>query len=181
MGWFSKSTAASSVELPQQDTTTTQPSLAKDGSSDSTLSQEPTVSTPSAPASASTTSTAGAEAYKAQDHTQTQAQLALPRYSEEIMEFEEYKSSDDILDRYKVSDALNQLAICSSLGANVRNYYRYGTYRSCTDKYDHVKFCLSVKTKSSQVAQVMIQKREAEIRAKKRSLPSSEDVWTART
>ncbi|KAG0011156.1 hypothetical protein BGZ80_000884 [Entomortierella chlamydospora] len=180
MGWFSKSTADSSVE-PQQDTTTTQPSLAKDGSSDSTLAQEPTVSTPSTPASASTTSTAGAEAYKAQEHTHIQEQRVLPRYSEELMEFEEYKPSDDIFDRYKVSDALNQLAICSSLGANVRNYYRYGTYRSCTDKYDHLKFCFSIKTKSSQVAQVMIQKREAEIRAKKRGLPNSEDVWTVRT
>jgi hypothetical protein len=68
-----------------------------------------------------------------------------------------------------------------ALGSNIRNYYRYGTYRNCNDKYEHFKFCLSIKTKSSQVAQVMIQKHDAEMRAKKRSEANSEDVWTART
>ncbi|KAF9348855.1 hypothetical protein BGX26_012759 [Mortierella sp. AD094] len=181
MGWFSKSSTAPSVASPQQDTETTQPSLAKDGSLDSTLAQEPTASTPTTPASASATSTAGVEAHKAQEHTHTQEQQAYPTYSAELTEFDEYKPSDDIFERFKVSDAMNQLAACSSLGANIRNYYRYGTYRDCADKYDHLKFCLSIKTKTSQVAQVMIQKRDAEIRAKKKSLPNSEDVWAVRT
>ena len=68
-----------------------------------------------------------------------------------------------------------------ALGSNIRNYYRYGTFKDCAARYDHLKFCFAIKTKSSQVAQVMIQKRDAELRAKKRSMPNSEDVWTART
>ncbi|KAF9944040.1 hypothetical protein BGZ70_005107 [Mortierella alpina] len=97
------------------------------------------------------------------------------------MEFDEYKTPDDIYARFKVADAMNELAACSSLGSNIRNYYRYGTFKDCAARYDHLKFCLAIKTKSSQVAQVMIQKRDAELRAKKRSMPNSEDVWTART
>lgn len=68
-----------------------------------------------------------------------------------------------------------------ALGSNIRNYYRYGTFKDCASRYDHLKFCLSIKTKSSQVAQVMIQKRDADLRAQKKRQPNSEDVWTARS
>ncbi|KAF9115221.1 hypothetical protein BGX27_008586 [Mortierella sp. AM989] len=179
MGWFSRSTAAPSVESPQrQDESTTQPSLAKNGLAESTSVQEPSVSTPITPAPASAPSAAGTETHEEQTHTHTQAKAP---FLVDAVEFKEYQTSDDIFDRFKVSDAMNELAACSSLGSNVRNYYRYGTYKDCAGRYDHLKFCLSIKTKSSQVAQVMIQKRDAELRAKKKGLPSSEDVWTART
>ncbi|KAF9197716.1 hypothetical protein BGZ49_001733 [Haplosporangium sp. Z 27] len=164
MGWF-KSTPSPSVE--QKDTATTQPPLTKDESKESTLTQEATPSTPTTQTNTHT---------QTQEQTQEQAHTSLP---EEYLTFDEYKEPEDPFERFKVSDAMNQLAACSC--ANIRNYYRYGTYRNCADKYDHMKFCLSIKTKSSQVAQVMIQKRDAEIRAKKSALPNSEDVWSART
>ncbi|KAF9977433.1 hypothetical protein BGZ73_006060 [Actinomortierella ambigua] len=94
--------------------------------------------------------------------------------------FDEYKPVDDVMEKYKVGDAMNHLFACSSLGSNIRNYYRFGTFRDCSDKYDHLKFCMSLKTKTDQVAQIMIQKREAQLRAAKAAQPNSEDVWSVR-
>ncbi|KAF9166573.1 hypothetical protein DFQ26_007494 [Actinomortierella ambigua] len=102
------------------------------------------------------------------------------RMQKDLYIFDEYKPSEDMMEKYKVSDAINELFACSSLGSNIRNYYRYGTFRNCTDKYEKVKFCMSLKTNTDQVAQIMIQKREAELRAAKAAQPNSEDVWTVR-
>ncbi|KAI7825093.1 hypothetical protein BC939DRAFT_129914 [Gamsiella multidivaricata] len=206
MGWFSRST----VPVQQQENTSaSQPSLVKGESSASPTAAAtapptpvpvPALSAPVSEAAAAAVATATdpqihIQQTQAQAQTQPEVQgnspaeyapealATAPRHSlpAQVMEFDEYKASDDIFDRFKVSDAMNQLAACSSLGSNIRNYYRYGTYKDCADRYDHLKFCLSIKTKSSQVAQVMIQKRDAELRAKKRAMPNSEDVWIART
>ncbi|KAG9321010.1 hypothetical protein KVV02_003019 [Mortierella alpina] len=175
MGWFSKSTVApvdqdsapaSEKNVPVVKEESSQPAL-------STPSSDPTAQPQPQP--------------QAQSQTQPQRQpepvvvAVHPSAASDTMEFNEYKTPDDIYARFKVSDAMNELAACSSLGSNIRNYYRYGTFKDCAARYDHLKFCLAIKTKSSQVAQVMIQKRDAELRAKKRSMPNSEDVWTART
>ncbi|KAF9571401.1 hypothetical protein EC968_000667 [Mortierella alpina] len=172
MGWFSKSTAAPvdqdsapasarNVSLVQEESS--QPT-SPTSSSDPKAQPQPQAQSPTQPQSSP------------EPEVAVQASPAT-----DIMEFNEYNTPDDIYARFKVSDAMNELAACSSLGSNIRNYYRYGTFKDCAARYDHLKFCLAIKTKSSQVAQVMIQKRDAELRAKKRSMPNSEDVWTART
>ncbi|KAF9123883.1 hypothetical protein BGW39_008617 [Mortierella sp. 14UC] len=170
MGWFSKSSTSTPVEHPKQEDTTpaaaaTPSQAAPSGDAIPTTApaaaaaaEEPVVETPSTPA------------------VSPQVGAVAP-----IIEFDEYKQPDDIFARFRVSDAMNELAACSSLGSNIRNYYRYGTFKDCAARYDHLKFCLSIKTKSSQVAQVMIQKRDADLRAHKKRLPNSEDVWTLRS
>ncbi|KAK5815777.1 hypothetical protein F5H01DRAFT_194886 [Linnemannia elongata] len=157
MGWFSKSSSTTPVEHPKQEDTT------------------PAAATPAA----ATTSTTTAE----EPVAEVKAAPAAPVVAAHLpaMEFDEYKQPDDIYARFQVSDAMNELAACSSLGSNIRNYYRYGTFKDCAARYDHLKFCLSIKTKSSQVAQVMIQKRDADLRAHKKSQPNSEDVWSLRS
>ncbi|OAQ36342.1 hypothetical protein K457DRAFT_12838 [Linnemannia elongata AG-77] len=157
MGWFSKSSSTTPVEHPKQEDTT------------------PAAATPAA----ATTSTTTAE----EPVAEVKAAPAAPVVAAYLpaMEFDEYKQPDDIYARFQVSDAMNELAACSSLGSNIRNYYRYGTFKDCAARYDHLKFCLSIKTKSSQVAQVMIQKRDADLRAHKKSQPNSEDVWSLRS
>ncbi|KAF9153836.1 hypothetical protein BG015_002504 [Linnemannia schmuckeri] len=160
MGWFSKSsTLTTPVEHPKQE----------DTAAASVPSQAP-------PAAAATATTAGTQ----EPVAVAEPALAVPIVAAPlpVMEFDEYKQPDDIYARFQVSDAMNELAACSSLGSNIRNYYRYGTFKDCAARYDHLKFCLSIKTKSSQVAQVMIQKRDADLRAHKKSQPNSEDVWT---
>ncbi|KAF9431053.1 hypothetical protein BGZ76_000592 [Entomortierella beljakovae] len=177
MGWFSRSATAPTNEPPkQQDNSNVQPSVEKDESQKPDSNQEPKVNLDTA-----STPVPGSESPEHQNTQPNGYKYDLSQFPAEVLEFNEYNTTDDVFDRYKVSDAMNHLAACSSLGSNIRNYYRYGKYKNCEDRYDHLKFCLSIKTKSSQVAQVMIQKYEAEQRAKKRSLPSSEDVWTVRT
>ncbi|KAF9096002.1 hypothetical protein BGX29_008776 [Mortierella sp. GBA35] len=174
MGWFSKSSTTTPVEHPKQEDTTAAsvppPPSPQVPSGDSIPT--PTVET-------NTATTEATEAAPVEPVTATAA-AAVPQNAY-LMEFDEYKKPDDIFARFQVSDAMNELAACSSLGANIRNYYRYGTFKDCAARYDHLKFCLSIKTKSSQVAQVMIQKRDADIRAAKKKLPNSEDVWTLRS
>ncbi|KAF9295552.1 hypothetical protein BGZ88_001867 [Linnemannia elongata] len=157
MGWFSKSSSTTPVEHPKQEDTT------------------PAAATPAA----ATTSTTTAEEPVAEVKAAPAAPVVVAHLP--AMEFDEYKQPDDIYARFQVSDAMNELAACSSLGSNIRNYYRYGTFKDCAARYDHLKFCLSIKTKSSQVAQVMIQKRDADLRAHKKSQPNSEDVWSLRS
>ncbi|KAG0313950.1 hypothetical protein BGZ97_009755 [Linnemannia gamsii] len=167
MGWFSKSSIPSThVEHSKQ---------------------EDTAAAPTPPAAATTSPTAAAAAAAAAATEEPVAVVEAPLVSPivvaplPVMEFDEYKQPEDMYARFQVSDAMNELAACSSLGANIRNYYRYGTFKDCAARYDHLKFCLSIKTKSSQVAQVMIQKRDADLRAQKKSQPNSEDVWTVRS
>ncbi|KAG0252812.1 hypothetical protein BG011_006726 [Mortierella polycephala] len=177
MGWFSKS-SVSSADVPQkQESIKEQAPSSNEGAPSATnIKHEPTSETTPPPAP---------EQSPEQGHGHTQAHE--PEHSQtpvtrtNVMGFDEYDTSDDIYARFKVSDAMNELFACSSLGSNVRNYYRYGTFKDCAPRYDHLKFCLSIKTKSSQVAQVMIQKRDAELLSKKKGQPNSEDVWTTRT
>ncbi|KAG0293151.1 hypothetical protein BGZ96_003208 [Linnemannia gamsii] len=160
MGWFSKSSTSSTpVEHPKQE--------------DTAAAQAP-------PAAATTSPTVAAteELVAVENAAPAVSVVAAPL---PVMEFDEYKQPEDIYARFQVSDAMNELAACSSLGSNIRNYYRYGTFKDCAARYDHLKFCLSIKTKSSQVSQVMIQKRDADLRAHKKRQPNSEDVWTARS
>ncbi|KAG0332831.1 hypothetical protein BG000_009692 [Podila horticola] len=166
MGWFSRSSSSTTAEVApkaEQTQNTT--------SSEIPASTTPeTFSTPTAPTFPDT-----------QSEPTVSTHTTLPSTPEHAMQFDEYKDPEDIYERFKVSDAMNELAACSSLGSNIRNYYRYGTFKDCAVRYDHLKFCLSIKTKSSQVAQVMVQKRDAELAAKKAAAPNSEDVWSLRS
>ncbi|KAF9299625.1 hypothetical protein BGZ74_008833 [Mortierella antarctica] len=144
----------------------------------STSSETPTSTTPE---TLSTPTPTAPTVDDTQNEPTVSTFTSLPSTPADAMQFDEYKDPEDIYERFKVSDAMNELAACSSLGSNIRNYYRYGTFKDCAVRYDHLKFCLSIKTKSSQVAQVMIQKRDAELAAKKAAAPNSEDVWTLRS
>jgi hypothetical protein len=41
-----------------------------------------------------------------------------------------------------------------ALGSQAINYYRYGSKKDCSGKWDDFKFCLKTKTKSSEIADV---------------------------
>ncbi|KAG0084589.1 hypothetical protein BGZ92_009750 [Podila epicladia] len=173
MGWFSRSSSSTTTEAaPKTEETrsTTAPTSTSSKIPSSTTPETLSTPTPTSPTVDDT-----------QSESTTSTITPLPSTPADAMQFDEYKDPEDIYERFKVSDAMNELAACSSLGSNIRNYYRYGTFKDCAVRYDHLKFCLSIKTKSSQVAQVMIQKRDAELAAKKAAAPNSEDVWTLRS
>ncbi|KAF9373322.1 hypothetical protein CPB97_000649 [Podila verticillata] len=169
MGWFSSSSSSTTAEAaPKAEETQ------RSATSTSTASEIPAPTTPE-------TLSPPTPIADTQSEPTASTNATLPSTSADAMQFDEYKDPEDIYERFKVGDAMNELAACSSLGSNIRNYYRYGTFKDCAARYDHLKFCLSIKTKSSQVAQVMVQKRDAELAAKKASAPNSEDVWTVRS
>ncbi|KAG0037815.1 hypothetical protein BGZ82_001763 [Podila clonocystis] len=173
MGWFSRSSSSTTAEAaPKADEA--QHTIA----STSTSSEIPASTTPE---SLSTPTPTAPTVADTQSEPTVSTTTSLPSTPADAMQFDEYKDPEDISERFKVSDAMNELAACSSLGSNIRNYYRYGTFKDCAARYDHLKFCLSIKTKSSQVAQVMVQKRDAQLAAKKAAAPNSEDVWTLRS
>ncbi|KAF9582939.1 hypothetical protein BGW38_010558 [Lunasporangiospora selenospora] len=186
MGWFSRS---SSSVAPAESTLPGSGSVKESNAPGVTNAVEsssdiaPTTSTTDIPQQEPTaTATGGTESAGTRRTLSLDDVLNAPVVEDAYVDFPEYhRFEDDPLERYKVSDAMSQLAACSSLGANVRNYYRHGKFRNCGDKYDHLKFCLSIKTKSDVVTKVMVQKWEADLKAKKATLPNSEDVWTKRT
>ena len=47
-----------------------------------------------------------------------------------------------------------KVALFLALGSQAINYYRYGTKKDCSGKWDDFKFCLKTKTKSSEIADV---------------------------
>lgn len=49
---------------------------------------------------------------------------------------------------------LYSMTLFLALGSQAINYYRYGTKKDCSGKWDDFKFCLKTKTKSSEIADV---------------------------
>ncbi|KAG0243167.1 hypothetical protein BGW41_002807 [Actinomortierella wolfii] len=203
MGWFTRSSNSDSsskvdtsanVETTSTATTSTTPTNTPQSQAEPSHSSKdmPSTTEPFSPipipddqlpvtsTGASTTTTTSSSSSSSSLESGKRAVTVEQRTRHDLYIFDEYKPSEDIMDKYKVGDALNHLFACSSLGSNIRNYYRYGSFRDCSDKYDHLKFCMSLKTKTHQVAQIMIQKREAELRAAKVAQPNSEDVWSVR-
>lgn len=54
---------------------------------------------------------------------------------------------------------LKKISIKTALGSQAVNYYRYGTKRDCSMKWEDFKFCLTTKTKPSEKADVNRQKQ----------------------
>ncbi|OBZ91809.1 hypothetical protein A0J61_00142 [Choanephora cucurbitarum] len=69
---------------------------------------------------------------------------------------------------------------CYTLSSQATNYYRYGTKKDCSGKWDDFKFCLKTKTKPVDVADAMLRERKAAKEAVKKQGRSSEEVWEAR-
>ncbi|KAI9597591.1 hypothetical protein BDF19DRAFT_433859 [Syncephalis fuscata] len=57
-------------------------------------------------------------------------------------------------ENYRLGKAIDNLWLCHTLGHHFLDYYRYGQRRSCTDKWEHVKFCMKLNTMSEETKQV---------------------------
>ncbi|KAI9365754.1 hypothetical protein BD770DRAFT_336247 [Pilaira anomala] len=78
------------------------------------------------------------------------------------------------------SQAFDAVFQCYTLGSQAINYYRYGSKKDCSGKWEDFTFCLKTKTKSSEVADAMIRERQADKEAKKMKGRNSEEIWEAR-
>ncbi|KAI9152417.1 hypothetical protein H9P43_009208 [Blastocladiella emersonii ATCC 22665] len=85
-----------------------------------------------------------------------------------------------VREKYSISDALGGLYTCYSFRYQALSYYRYGRRTECDDKWDHFKFCMSIRTKPDDVADRKIAEREAMLAAEMAKRPSSLDVWELR-
>ncbi|GAA5796162.1 hypothetical protein EDC94DRAFT_612437 [Helicostylum pulchrum] len=93
-------------------------------------------------------------------------------------EIEKEKVSD--YQTCSASQAFDAVFQCYTLGSQAINYYRYGSKRDCSGKWDDFKFCLKTKTKSSELADAMIRERQAKKDATKMKGRNSEEIWEAR-
>ncbi|KAF0445370.1 sm-like ribonucleo protein [Gigaspora margarita] len=93
----------------------------------------------------------------------------------------ETKEVDDY-DKYNCSLAseLDYFVMCYSLGGQAINYYRYGERRDCSQRWQSLKFCIQLKSKTPEERKKMILEREAMKDAKYTKQKSSLDVWEMR-
>lgn len=67
------------------------------------------------------------------------------------------------------------------VGNQIRSLYRHGRGSECSDKWDDVKFCLSLKSLEEEQRRKAWLRHRAEWWARRRIGRSSEDVWDVRT
>ncbi|KAI8976014.1 hypothetical protein BDB01DRAFT_805028 [Pilobolus umbonatus] len=79
-----------------------------------------------------------------------------------------------------LSQAFDEVFQCYTLGSQAINYYRYGSKRDCSMKWEDFKFCMRTKPKSSETADAMIRERQKEKEAMRKKKRSSEEVWELR-
>ncbi|KAF9512179.1 hypothetical protein BS47DRAFT_1345804 [Hydnum rufescens UP504] len=70
---------------------------------------------------------------------------------------------------------------CTVPGSQVRSLYRFGEMNQCMEKWEDVKFCLSLKQLSLDERRSAWLLRRAEWWATRRVGRSSEDIWDIRT
>ncbi|KAF8322119.1 hypothetical protein DL93DRAFT_2071888 [Clavulina sp. PMI_390] len=70
---------------------------------------------------------------------------------------------------------------CYIVGNQIRSLYRYGHGSDCSDKWNDVKFCLSMKSLEGEERRRAWLRHRAEWWAQRRLSRSSEDVWDVRT
>ncbi|CAO3621218.1 unnamed protein product [Cunninghamella blakesleeana] len=78
------------------------------------------------------------------------------------------------------SQAFDSVWQCYTLGSQAIHYYRYGSRKDCSAKWEDFKFCLTTKTKSSEVADAMVRNRDAQKQLEKKKQRNSEEVWELR-
>jgi hypothetical protein len=83
-------------------------------------------------------------------------------------------------ENYRISKAFDDLWICLSLSKQIINIYRYGERKSCSDKWDHLKFCLSLSKDDEATRQQRIYEREKAKWEKRINEPCLLDIWEER-
>ncbi|KAJ3296679.1 hypothetical protein HK104_001358 [Borealophlyctis nickersoniae] len=80
-----------------------------------------------------------------------------------------------------VWSAFDEMQLCFTVVPQVKHYYRYGTFRNCSEALENFKFCASMKGKPRAEAQRLIKEREEAKYDKKIHDRSSKAVWTLRS
>ncbi|KAI8055614.1 hypothetical protein BDF22DRAFT_740911 [Syncephalis plumigaleata] len=84
-------------------------------------------------------------------------------------------------ENYRLGKAIDNLWQCYTVGYHILDYYRYGHRRPCTEKWEHVKFCMKLNTMSEEIKHEEIYKREKAKWELKRQRPNLADIWEERS
>ncbi|KAI8921966.1 hypothetical protein DFJ77DRAFT_444801 [Powellomyces hirtus] len=92
-------------------------------------------------------------------------------------------AGDDEKKEYTCSvwSAFDKMQLCYTVIPQVKNYYRYGTFRDCSEARADFNFCLKMKGKNRVEAERMIKEREETRYDKKVNERPSRDIWELRT
>ncbi|KAK7547665.1 hypothetical protein IWX49DRAFT_578859 [Phyllosticta citricarpa] len=77
-------------------------------------------------------------------------------------------------------DAFDYAFHCQSLGGQLTNWYRFGTLRSCSDRWDDFWFCMRTRGYGDDERAKAITAHFAAKEKRYREMPSSEDIWEQR-
>ncbi|KAI9218130.1 hypothetical protein BC828DRAFT_389452 [Blastocladiella britannica] len=87
---------------------------------------------------------------------------------------------ETLAEKYSFSGAMGALYTCYSFRYQAMSYYRYGQSTDCSARWDHFKFCLSIRTKPDDIVETMVAERETRLAREQAAKPSSLDVWELR-
>ncbi|KAJ3182291.1 hypothetical protein HDU85_003334 [Gaertneriomyces sp. JEL0708] len=89
------------------------------------------------------------------------------------------EQSDDEPKSYSCSvwAAFDKMQLCYTVIPQVKHYYRYGTFRDCSEAREDFQFCLKMKRKSKGEAERLIREREESKYEKKVTERPSRSVW----
>ncbi|KAI9347212.1 hypothetical protein BDR26DRAFT_834318, partial [Obelidium mucronatum] len=77
--------------------------------------------------------------------------------------------------------AFDTFQLCYTVIPQMKSYYRYGTFRDCTQARKDLLFAMSLKAKDKQEALMIVRDREQSKYNAKITTRSSTNVWTLRT
>ncbi|KAJ3013391.1 UNVERIFIED_CONTAM: hypothetical protein HDU68_000717 [Siphonaria sp. JEL0065] len=77
--------------------------------------------------------------------------------------------------------AIDNLQLCYTVIPQMKHYYRYGTFRDCTEARKEVMFAVRMKGKTNEEAKMIVKDREESKFQAKITERSSCNVWTLRT
>ncbi|TPX70830.1 hypothetical protein SpCBS45565_g01485 [Spizellomyces sp. 'palustris'] len=77
--------------------------------------------------------------------------------------------------------AFDKMQLCYTVLPQVKHYYRYGSWRDCSEAREEFNFCLRMKGKNRKEAERLIREREEAKYDKKINERPSRAVWELRT
>ncbi|CAG8504053.1 9580_t:CDS:2 [Ambispora gerdemannii] len=79
-----------------------------------------------------------------------------------------------------ITQSFDAIMNCWSMGSQIRNRYRYGENKDCSEKWQDFKFCFRVKKEDEEGRKRLLQERQREKDAKKAKEKNSLDIWELR-
>ncbi|ORY82124.1 hypothetical protein BCR37DRAFT_337383, partial [Protomyces lactucae-debilis] len=74
----------------------------------------------------------------------------------------------------------DEFFMCYTPKSQLRNWYRYGEQKDCSERWRDLKWCISTRMTDEEGEQAMLRRRQIDLLKRVRSGPNSEDIWELR-